>query len=663
MRTAYKLLTVVGAAEARALVRQALIDANLLRRGGWGGWDFAPFTEGLSNIGVEVSQGDLTFVLDFNETTDTDLADAGIREDEAVRLRTAVHALAPSMAPSRFDRWNRDDTKRGALQQLLQAARLLGFLEDFRAIGAADPVDLDELTGRDLHAIGMRGVALRRFQVALHQHSMSQRVLPHTNKTRCGDDAVGPFLTRCVRLTPAMTTRLHTYHGVESLEDLTEVRADLLRDVGAKELHQRRFQAAVSRLSPTAVTKRGVRCSDDPRTLLRSKRLGQFIKRFDVQLGAETLPHLLELKREDLIGVGLRTLHRLRFYQLQEQGSACKVESEGADSRREKRRWVRSEWVRSLRLTLGSRVLDDNVAPPPLSPAVPLFMAGPSAPRVMGVVASRAASWEPWTPKSAPMPAKHPLGYQCLVGQLRVPGKVVQDMCLNPKDHLSKHLAETGRWRDCQPLVTEWNASARHIGGGGLFLELGANIGACTLEMLLLTSARVVAFEPSQVNLFHLTRTLRWTASAHESVTHRVVVYPVGAGETALRTKMVNEKGNFGNSMLTAGQAHPNASVPTVDVYPLDALFPEVPLAMPVRLMKLDVQGFECKALLGAMAMLVSGTVHTVMAETSKLLRQHKCSAPKMRELLRLVGFSIVQTGGSGVATGSEVVTVARQNR
>ena len=31
----------------------------------------------------------------------------------------------------------------------------------------------------------------------------------------------------------------------------------------------------------------------------------------------------------------------------------------------------------------------------------------------------------------------------------------------------------------------------------GNFLEIGANIGACTLEMLHLTDARVVALEPS----------------------------------------------------------------------------------------------------------------------------------------------------------------------
>ena len=78
--------------------------------------------------------------------------------------------------------------------------------------------------------------------------------------------------------------------------------------------------------------------------------------------------------------------------------------------------------------------------------------------------------------------------------------------------------------------------------------------------------------------------------------------------------------------------------------------------------MKLDVQGFECKALLGAAALLLSGTVRTVMAETSKLLRRQKCSAAGLRQLLRLY-LVTTSTGAEGVTTGNEVVTVARVNK
>jgi FkbM family methyltransferase len=231
---------------------------------------------------------------------------------------------------------------------------------------------------------------------------------------------------------------------------------------------------------------------------------------------------------------------------------------------------------------------------------------------------------------------------------------------------VSKAVKAHGRWRDCKQLVAEWNASTLHSGGSdGLFLELGANIGACTMEVLLLTSARVVAFEPSPVNLFHLTRSLRWAAAARASLLQRVVVLPVGIGDSAMRSVIVSEAGNLGNSRIaSSAQDRPVQTVPsqTVDVYPLDTLFPEVPLTMPVYLMKLDIQGFECRALRGASALLLSGGVHRVAAETSKMLKQQKCSAPMMRAFLRRAGYSIVQTGTSGASAGYEVVTIARMN-
>lgn len=207
-------------------------------------------------------------------------------------------------------------------------------------------------------------------------------------------------------------------------------------------------------------------------------------------------------------------------------------------------------------------------------------------------VVAHGTSWTPWTPDASPWPTVHPMGLSCNVSQLRLPPKIEQRMCLNPVDHISKKVAETGRWRGCASLVKEWHET--DSGSNGIFLELGANIGACTLEMLLLTSARVVAVEPSRVNLFHLTRSLKWAAAERAEMFSRVAVLPVAAGHQAQRSHMRHEKGTSRNtwmadtdgSGLTRREAF-EATSETVDVYSLDQLLPKL---QRVRVMKLDVQ-------------------------------------------------------------------------
>ena len=140
-----------------------------------------------------------------------------------------------------------------------------------------------------------------------------------------------------------------------------------------------------------------------------------------------------------------------------------------------------------------------------------------------------------------------------------------------------------------------------------------------------------------------------------------------GAGDAARRNKMVRQAGNFGDSRIwTPGQSGSGGKeevvdqvVDVVDVYSLDTLFPQLPLPEPVWLMKLDVQGFECRALDGALSMLLAGSVQSIVAETSQMLKRQNCSAFMMQEFLRRAGYSIVS--GKRL-TANEVSTVARLN-
>ena len=186
-------------------------------------------------------------------------------------------------------------------------------------------------------------------------------------------------------------------------------------------------------------------------------------------------------------------------------------------------------------------------------------------------------------------------------------------MCLYPPkdDIISDQIRKMGSWHDCDGLVKMWehNTSALHR-GRQLLLELGGNIGACTVEMLMRTSASLLVFEPNPQNLFHLTSTLRTLELERPQlgVADRVVVFPIGIGNASFESRLHVAHRNHGDSIV--GTAVPRQgqirvshtrTQHTAMIRPLDAIFPRssrLGLGF-VRLMKMDVQGFECRALDG----------------------------------------------------------------
>ena len=56
---------------------------------------------------------------------------------------------------------------------------------------------------------------------------------------------------------------------------------------------------------------------------------------------------------------------------------------------------------------------------------------------------------------------------------------------------------------------------------------------------------------------------------------------------------------------------------------------------VPTQLLKVDTEGFECKALQGARRLMLSGAVHRITAESNVgMLQRMGCSAPQLRHLL-----------------------------
>lgn len=196
---------------------------------------------------------------------------------------------------------------------------------------------------------------------------------------------------------------------------------------------------------------------------------------------------------------------------------------------------------------------------------------------------------------------------------------------------------------DCAGLASLWG------GGGlatGLFVDVGANIGTCTLHMLLATAATVVAFEPSPTNLFFLTKSV---AAVPNIRPHRIMVYPLAMGmnQNQSTSTLFRSPNNAGNSMVGRFVADRRAQKPIVEgalVWALDAvLWPDRNSAPPcIQLLKVDTQGMECKVLEGARALLASGAVQTLSAELDeRRLRRNGCSKKELQD--KMLSFGMVR--------------------
>ena len=174
---------------------------------------------------------------------------------------------------------------------------------------------------------------------------------------------------------------------------------------------------------------------------------------------------------------------------------------------------------------------------------------------------------------------------------------------------------EQGVWRDCVPLLHLWHKS--HQFGSDLFVDVGANIGACTM---LIASANnnisTIAFEPNPHNLFYFTRSL----TMNPSINRRVELYPYGLGERLARFPIYMEMGNAGNSVLgpLVLKKHRSRAAGVAEAAPLDAAF--ILNERRVRVMKMDVQGFEVNVLRGSHHLLSSRRVGCFKFEADRNL-------------------------------------------
>ena len=191
-------------------------------------------------------------------------------------------------------------------------------------------------------------------------------------------------------------------------------------------------------------------------------------------------------------------------------------------------------------------------------------------------------------------------------------------ICIHPSpDIVSDNIANSGNWGDCSVLTEMWDIRQGINRETILFgkrpqlvhIEVGANIGACVLDLLLTTpEINIVAFEPNPINLFRLTSTLSKLFADHPEYRTRVQLFPIGLGTAAKAAKIYGSKTNLEHS--TVGKTvTQNEGEQFTSAFPMylerfddliDSHHPHTDFAV----MKLDAQGYECNIMMAMSKML-----------------------------------------------------------
>lgn len=221
-----------------------------------------------------------------------------------------------------------------------------------------------------------------------------------------------------------------------------------------------------------------------------------------------------------------------------------------------------------------------------------------------------------------------------------VDGGAAFNICLRPNDLIGRVIkGKDGYWPECKHFQQFW----LHHKLDGVFLDVGANIGACSLLMAA-NRIPVISFEPIPSNLFYFVESLR------ENKGFNITVYPLGASSAHNTTIIFAEDGNWGNSMIGT-PANPNKKQYnfSINLAPLDdVLWPDRRLLPPaIGLMKLDVQGFEGQAIRGIQALLKAGAVKYLASEMEPhTLRANGMTAVGYCNLLKDSGFQLIDWHG-----------------
>jgi len=169
---------------------------------------------------------------------------------------------------------------------------------------------------------------------------------------------------------------------------------------------------------------------------------------------------------------------------------------------------------------------------------------------------------------------------------------------LSDDQFVSNNVVKKGRHLECDSLPNllsnslgpSKNAYKEHY--PTVYIDVGANIGTCVMQMLLTTNATIMAFEPHPYNLFVMTSTFM---KLEKKYRNRINLFPIALGAESSKSTIHMASDNRGHAVVSKIIRINNKSsfLPPmpIRVEPLDSIMN--PTAT-IHLMKMDAQGFEC---------------------------------------------------------------------
>jgi FkbM family methyltransferase len=255
-------------------------------------------------------------------------------------------------------------------------------------------------------------------------------------------------------------------------------------------------------------------------------------------------------------------------------------------------------------------------------------------------------SGDGWTVNQVP-----PYEYSCRWLDYRATsGKVAKFCGHSDPDGVTESIATRGHFHHCNVLPSLWNSKDLPKTPNSIYLEIGANIGSCVVEMLLSTDAKIILFEPHPKNLFCIHQTLQ----ANHGFSDRVVIVPVALGGETSHSTIFAATGNMGNSVVgkiikdNPGQAFDQKDQHKIPIERLDSIITNAAgTNIDIPLVKMDAQGFECHIVNGINIALAQ-QIYKIKFEVSRNhLRNQECN--DLLEKLRQLDFQITLENGTPV--------------
>jgi len=209
-------------------------------------------------------------------------------------------------------------------------------------------------------------------------------------------------------------------------------------------------------------------------------------------------------------------------------------------------------------------------------------------------------------------------------------------MLLDPEDYVSAEIIRTGEWEP-----ESWNAIAKHLSAGSVFVDVGAHIGYYSLKAAPVVGpgGHVIAVEPNPPTIRELEDNIR--ASGASAI---ISVQPVACSDTeATLDLFAAPRRNTGQSSLSksnASQTGQDVATYHVRARPLDDIIHDTGVSR-VDVVKIDVEGAEMLVLKGSVNTLARYHPMVIVELIDAQLRSMGSSEAEVRAFMQAHGYAV----------------------